>query len=291
MKKLLVIIFALVLSLIGLSACGNGGKGKAPCIGENGNWWIGTQDTGVKAQAMNISISDDGYWVIDGVKTDKKTSCNCLAPEEENAEGFVFYLKDDGTYAVSGGYASLLSVIEIPATYKGRAVTEIADGAFCRFKNLKTLRIPDSINIIGDYAFYKCDNLEAVYLGRGIKTVGIYAFEFCASLEIIHIEEGSSIQCTFNHTDYNRDRWCDVCGLEVCVVHELDEDGYCKKCAYRMCVGKHIDLDHDLICDIVGCGEMVPCTNHADVNEDQKCDYCNGNYSGTNLPIIDVPLN
>ena len=70
----------------------NGANGLTPFIGENGNWWIGDTDTGVKAKAEDgkdgvdgidgkdgkdgltptIEISDDGYWVINGKKTGYK---------------------------------------------------------------------------------------------------------------------------------------------------------------------------------------------------------------------------
>ena len=66
----------------GVPATGAGGEdgedgedGKTPEIGANGNWWIGGEDTGIPATGQNgidgtqITISDDGYWVLDGVKT------------------------------------------------------------------------------------------------------------------------------------------------------------------------------------------------------------------------------
>ncbi len=67
----------------------DGEDGKTPYIGANGNWWIGETDTGIKAEGNDgkdgadgkdgidgitptIEISDDGYWVINGVKTEYK---------------------------------------------------------------------------------------------------------------------------------------------------------------------------------------------------------------------------
>lgn len=51
--------------------------GSTPSIGTNGNWWIGDEDTGVKALAVDgqtptISISSDGYWVINDEKTEHR---------------------------------------------------------------------------------------------------------------------------------------------------------------------------------------------------------------------------
>ena len=77
-------------------------------------------------QSPTISISEDGYWVIDGEKTDVKAKGEKgESAISENPQGLAFYLKDDGTYAVEIGYAKYLSKIEIPATYNGKAVTEI----------------------------------------------------------------------------------------------------------------------------------------------------------------------
>ena len=67
-----------------------------------------------------IEISEDGYWVINGEKTEVKAAVDGSSDSvsDENPQGLAFYLKDDGTYAVEIGYAKYLSKIVIPATYK-----------------------------------------------------------------------------------------------------------------------------------------------------------------------------
>ncbi len=56
-----------------------GADGVTPHIGENGNWWIGTTDTGVSAKGeqgdvgadgVTPHIGEDGYWYIGETKTD-----------------------------------------------------------------------------------------------------------------------------------------------------------------------------------------------------------------------------
>lgn len=37
-----------------------GPQGETPFIGQNGNWWIGTIDTGVTAQGTILTVTDDG---------------------------------------------------------------------------------------------------------------------------------------------------------------------------------------------------------------------------------------
>ncbi|MBQ4557818.1 MAG: leucine-rich repeat domain-containing protein [Clostridia bacterium] len=53
----------------------NGVDGFTPYIGENGNWWIGSKDSGVKAKGEDgdqYIIGEDGYWYLNGVKTEFK---------------------------------------------------------------------------------------------------------------------------------------------------------------------------------------------------------------------------
>lgn len=49
----------------------DGDNGLTPFIGENGNWWIGTEDTGVQAEGKNGSTPEirDGWWYIGGSNT------------------------------------------------------------------------------------------------------------------------------------------------------------------------------------------------------------------------------
>lgn len=56
----------------------------APYI-QDGNWWIGGEDTGYSATGIDgktptIEISEDGYWVINGTKTAHKTQGEAVVP-------------------------------------------------------------------------------------------------------------------------------------------------------------------------------------------------------------------
>jgi len=67
-----------------------GADGLTPYIGSNGNWWIGDNDTGVRAEGVDgkdgkdgitptVEISEDGFWVINGVKTGFRAVCDHIA--------------------------------------------------------------------------------------------------------------------------------------------------------------------------------------------------------------------
>ena len=128
-----------------------------------------------------------------------------------------FFLKNDGTYAVEIGEAKYLSKIEIPARYKGKAVTEIGefadassdngynkilteiiipnsvtsigDSAFRNCTSLTTISIPDSVTSIGYSAFASCDSLTSITIPDSVTSIGEYAFEYCDSLTSITIPD------------------------------------------------------------------------------------------------------
>lgn len=131
-----------------------------------------------------IEISDDGYWVINGEKTDVKAT-----PEEtvyENPQELQFYKQDDGTYIVSCGNAKYLSNIVIPATYKGGAVVEICMDAFSGCTSLKSITIPNSVTNIGANAFSSCTSLTSITISDSVTSIGANAFLGCTSLTDVH---------------------------------------------------------------------------------------------------------
>lgn len=65
-----------------------------PYIGENGNWWYGTLDSGYKA-VPSITVSEDGYWVINGLPTEyKATAENGVSSKVEIGEDGFWYIND-----------------------------------------------------------------------------------------------------------------------------------------------------------------------------------------------------
>ena len=107
-----------------------------------------------------IEISDDGYWVINGEKTDVKATAEETV--DENPQGLQFFMQDDGTYIVSCGGARYLSNIVIPATYKGGAVVGLDRQAFSSCTTLKTITLPSSLTSIGWHAFVGCSSLTSI---------------------------------------------------------------------------------------------------------------------------------
>ena len=85
----------------------SGSDGLTPYIGDNGNWWIGTTDTGVKAQGnagtdgQTPHIGDNGNWWIGtndtGVKAQGDKGADAIAPQIRiNTDTNLWEISTDG---------------------------------------------------------------------------------------------------------------------------------------------------------------------------------------------------
>ena len=72
--------------------------------------------------------------------------------------------------------------MEIPSRLDGVPVVEIGEKAFSERHSLKSVVIPDSVEVVGEYAFSDCNGLVELHLGAGIKKIEKDAFRDCSSL-------------------------------------------------------------------------------------------------------------
>ena len=169
MKKLLCIIALLLTLSLALVSCG--GEDPTIEISEDGYWVINGEKTDVLAKGEKGDKGatgekgekgdkgDQGEQGVQGIPGEKGEDGKDASTEDDNPQGLAFFLKDDGTYAVGIGNAKYLSKIEIPATYNGKAVTEIG---WFESETLRELTIPPSIMRIGNHI--ECHDLERVYI-------------------------------------------------------------------------------------------------------------------------------
>ena len=183
MKKLIVILFFLMVFISSLNAIKVGIDGLAYSLDET------TQTASV--------IGRNG-----GVNDVPPYSGDIVIPETIEYEGVTYTVT-----SVEGGFAyndDILSVT-IPGT-----VTSIGDYAFLHCYDLETVNIPKSVTSIGKYAFWgtkiksidipnlsvinegvfgECKNLSSVILSEGLEEIGYIAFVRCYSLTSISIPE------------------------------------------------------------------------------------------------------
>ena len=178
MKKLLILILALLLCTSCLFACQN---------------------------ASNSETESEGGATNNGSNTSR------LPAQDTTGEGFELALAEDklSYIFVSMGTCGDERVV-IPATYKELPVSAIASGAFSGSskiteivisegitsieseafsysKGLKKVTVANSVKSIGDKAFFNCDGLSSVKLGEGLSEIAIQAFCGCVNLKDIRL--------------------------------------------------------------------------------------------------------
>ena len=68
-------------------------------------------------------------------------------------------------------------------------ISHIGDSVFNNNPDVKSLRIPDTVEDIGEDAFSGCINLESVYIPKSVKSIGWRAFSDCPKLEKVEFED------------------------------------------------------------------------------------------------------
>lgn len=104
-----------------------------------------------------------------------------------SADSLEFKLVFDEYYTVTGVKEDCPDNVIIPSRYDGLPVREIAPFVFSGRKNIKTVVIPDSVQIIEKRAFSGCTSLEKIKLGNNIKRIYSSAFYDCENLKSITI--------------------------------------------------------------------------------------------------------
>ena len=66
-------------------------------------------------------------------------------------------------------------------------ITNIPDGMFKNYKNIKEVELPNGLEIIGKNAFANCESLKEIVLLKHISKVSDYAFFNCTGLESVYI--------------------------------------------------------------------------------------------------------
>lgn len=110
--------------------------------------------------------------------------------------GIKYAKNEDGTsYSVVGMGINFNSDIEIPETYKELPVTAIGENAFSDVlgKQIKSIKIPDTVTSIGWGAFSKCEKLESITIPNGVTIIEEMTFDDCKSLKTVYLGDGVKV--------------------------------------------------------------------------------------------------
>ncbi len=111
-------------------------------------------------------------------------NCTGLTSIQQNS-----ILPTSSTYSGSGWgslytYSYFNGCKNITDVSFGENIQQIFMGLCINLKNIKSITIPEGVEIIGAYAFDGCNSLEYIYLPSTLKTIGDYAFRYCNFPEI-----------------------------------------------------------------------------------------------------------
>lgn len=163
MKKILLMLLMLSLTLSLLAACG-----------------------GSNAPVDNGGAVGDGN--TNGGQTGGEDVATPPAPLKE-AKLFYELTADGEGYIVVQNSEPNAVTATVPAMYEGKPVVAIGDGVFQKCTSLMSVSLPDSIVSIGDSAFGGCESLISFALPRGLKSVGTLAFYGCYNLANFTVPE------------------------------------------------------------------------------------------------------
>ena len=130
-----------------------------------------------------ITIASAALPPIDITISSRSFDCNEVVVNRDNA---IYEAIGNYNIIVESKTKKLIKGFSCSTIYCG--VKSIGDYAFINRKDLKSIRLPDSVIKIGVSAFESCDSLEEVYLPGSIEEIGIGAF--CdTALDVVDIPD------------------------------------------------------------------------------------------------------
>lgn len=185
-KKLLAVLLAGALILVGFAACGKKQKGNS----DNSNY-----------------IEDDNM-VVDNVLVESRDAAGNFqkdASGKQIYDRFSFENLDDETVEITAYLPQIIGnkhvvnaktvisyircytphTVVIPETLAGKRVVSIGESVFAGKTDLNSIVIPSSVTSIGAYAFAVCSELAAVSVPSSVTSIGECAFYGCTKLATV----------------------------------------------------------------------------------------------------------
>ena len=167
-------------------------------------------DKGFEAVPMPVRV-----FSVTDISEDKKEE------ELKNAHFDMVENRDGKSCTVRAFIRGALSDVEVPQEFRDLPVTAIGERAFYDCRGLKSVVLPDTVQVIGDEAFSRCIDLNVLTLGNGvvrigksafyrtaietltipdtIEEIGKFAVLSCTALKTVYVP--SHVATAFSHTD------------------------------------------------------------------------------------------
>lgn len=94
------------------------------------------------------------------------------------------YLETEAEIVITRYFGQETDVV-VPSQINGKNITTVGVSAFKNCESIKTIKLPDTIQIIEDRAFGNCTKLERIEFSENLRSIGIYAFTGCNALSSV----------------------------------------------------------------------------------------------------------
>ena len=183
-------------------------NGQSPYVGENGNWWVGDEDTGIAVYPEK----DERENVTDGLEFISTTICGkagMIVGDYFGASNEIVVPNYVGSVPVIGVSSDAFKGTDIVSISLSKNTIYLDDNCFdgcdnlveidfndCNleiissycFRNtaLTSISLPQSVSDIGEYAFYGCENLAEIEFNDCLITqIPKYCFYNTALTEVV----------------------------------------------------------------------------------------------------------
>lgn len=148
-------------------------------------------------------------------------SVNSLAFEDVVTDDEVFFLyrtetRNDVFVLLNANSEKLKGDVVIPSQIGGYTVTGIDGRAFMGCKEIESITIPNTVEIIRDEAFLGCYNLKQVILPKSVKKIEKYAFDATLNITDVYYEGSEK---DWNNIDIDR-------MTNVSLIHPINKKHY-----------------------------------------------------------------
>ena len=130
---------------------------------------------------------------------------------------FFYQLNYDGNSYALVGYKGDEEDVVIPEKYGGLPISVLSDKLFEHHKEIRSVKIPDSVTDMGEFMFDGCDNLKELKLPSSLQNLWGYTFVRC-SLEEVYLPDGLISLPPFAFKDSKKLRKV-VCGSKLKKIH------------------------------------------------------------------------